>query len=157
MIQFGLRMEGLLLLRVLVVLLLVAANAFFVAAEFALVSVRTTRVQQMIEAGRLGARTVERLQARLDDPEKNWKISVPDVKERACWLDYRKAYEEALTRTSTETAPWYIIPADNKWFMRAAVGDILVRTLAELKPEYPDLSGDKAAELARIKLALRRE
>ena len=99
----------------------------------------------------------KRFLARLEDTEKNWKISVPDVKERACWLDYRKAYEEALTRTSTETAPWYIIPADNKWFMRAAVGDILVRTLAELKPQYPVLSGDKAAELARIKLALRRE
>jgi len=67
MVQFGLRMEGLLLLRVLLVLLLVAANAFFVAAEFALVSVRTTRVQQLIEAGRLGARTVERLQQRLDE------------------------------------------------------------------------------------------
>jgi len=99
----------------------------------------------------------KRFLARLDNPEKNWKIVMSDVEERACWRGYQKAYEAMLSATSTEAAPWYIIPADNKWFMRAAVGDILVRTLAGLKPEYPVHSGGKAAELAKIKRALLRE
>lgn len=91
---------------------------------------------------------------RIDNPQKNWKIAMADAEERAYWHSYRKAYEEALTATSTAAAPWYIIPADNKWFMRTAVGDIIVKTLKELNPAYPSASGGKAAELAKIKRIL---
>ncbi len=94
---------------------------------------------------------------RIDNPEKNWKIAMADARERACWHDYQKAYEEALTATSTAAAPWYIIPADNKWFMRTAVGDIIAKTLKELKPEYPVTAGAQAAERARIKRLLLNE
>ena len=99
----------------------------------------------------------KRFLERIENPEKNWKIAMADVEERACWNAYQKAYEQALTKTSTELAPWYIIPADNKWFMRAAVCDILVKTLKELKSEYPAVSGAKAAGLARIKRLLLKE
>ena len=98
-----------------------------------------------------------RLLERIEDPGKNWKISLSDVQERVCWRGYQKAYEEALSKTSTSAAPWYIIPADNKWFTRAAVGDIIVNTLRELKPEYPAFSGAKADEIEKIKRALAKE
>lgn len=96
----------------------------------------------------------KRFLERVENPAKNWKISMADVEERACWGAYQEAYEKALTGTSTKAAPWHIIPADNKWFMRAAVGDILVRTLKDLKPAYPAVPAAKAAELARIKRLL---
>lgn len=99
---------------------------------------------------------LKRFLERIENPEKNWKIALADAEERACWPAYQQAYEEALTKTSTDAAPWYIIPADNKWFMRTAVGDIIVRTLKEIKPEYPCLSGSKTAELGRIKRLLLR-
>ncbi len=99
----------------------------------------------------------KRFLERIENPEKNWKIAMADVEERACWSAYQNAYEDALTKTSTDLAPWYIIPADNKWFMRAAVGDILVKTLKELKSEYPAVSGAKAADLARIRRILMKE
>ncbi len=98
----------------------------------------------------------KRFLERIVNPEKNWKITLADVEERAFWGRYEKAYEHALTKTSTAAAPWYIIPADNKWFMRTAVGDIIVRTLKELKPAYPALTGEKSAELGRIKRRLAR-
>ena len=96
----------------------------------------------------------KRFLERIENPEKNWKIAMADVQERACWGSYQKAYEEALSRTSTGLAPWYIIPADNKWFMRTAVSDIIVRTLKEFNSDYPAMSGAKVSELARIKRML---
>jgi PPK2 family polyphosphate:nucleotide phosphotransferase len=83
----------------------------------------------------------ERLQARLDDPNKHWKFNPADLEERALWDDYQAAFGDALERCSTEHAPWYVVPADRKWFRNWVVSDTIVRTLKELKMDYP-----KAAE-----------
>jgi PPK2 family polyphosphate:nucleotide phosphotransferase len=86
----------------------------------------------------------ERFQARLDDPTKRWKFRTGDLEERARWDDYMAAFEEALTRTSTAAAPWYVIPADRKWYRNWAVSRILVETLEDMDPQYPpaeDLAG----------------
>ncbi len=79
----------------------------------------------------------ERLQARLDDPRKHWKFNPADLKERALWDDYRKAYEIMLSRCSTPQAPWYVIPADRKWYRNAVIARIIRRTLEDLDLRYP--------------------
>jgi PPK2 family polyphosphate:nucleotide phosphotransferase len=94
---------------------------------------------------------------RLDKPEKNWKFSVADVRERSHWDEYQRAYEDMLSATSTEAAPWYIIPANKKWFMRACVADIISGHLHELNLEYPRVSDREAAELADAKRQLESE
>ncbi len=94
---------------------------------------------------------------RIEEPEKNWKFSANDVKEREHWNDYMQAYEKAISDTSTEWAPWYVIPADNKWFMRAAVGDIIVGTLESLDLKYPDVSEKEREELKKCKELLTNE
>jgi PPK2 family polyphosphate:nucleotide phosphotransferase len=94
---------------------------------------------------------------RIDDPKKNWKFSSADLTERALWQDYRKAYEKAISNTSKDYAPWYIIPADNKWFMRAAVGDILVGTLDELNLKYPKITDEQKADIEKSKEQLLNE
>ena len=86
----------------------------------------------------------ERFQARLDDPTKHWKFRKGDLDERARWDDYTAAFQEALARTSSAAAPWYVIPADKKWYRNWAVGRILVETLEDMDPRYPlgeDLTG----------------
>jgi PPK2 family polyphosphate:nucleotide phosphotransferase len=98
-----------------------------------------------------------RFLARLDEPQKNWKFSVSDVKERAHWDDYMAAYEEMLEHTSTEGAPWYVIPADHKWFMRMAVADVVVSTLEKLKLQYPTVSEEKRRELETARKLLEQE
>ncbi|NNC39396.1 MAG: polyphosphate kinase 2 family protein [Acidimicrobiia bacterium] len=80
----------------------------------------------------------ERLQARLDEPHKNWKFAKGDLAERKLWGSYIDAYEEALTRTSTDWAPWYVIPADRKWYRNLAISTIIVDRLKQLGMEYPD-------------------
>jgi PPK2 family polyphosphate:nucleotide phosphotransferase len=77
---------------------------------------------------------------RIDQPDKNWKFNANDVKERAHWDEYQTAFSQMLSATSTEHAPWYVIPADHKWFMRVAVAAVLVNTLAEIDPQYPTVS-----------------
>jgi PPK2 family polyphosphate:nucleotide phosphotransferase len=79
---------------------------------------------------------------RLDKPQKNWKFSAADVKERAYWDEYAKAFEDMLSNTSTEHAPWYAIPADNKWYTHLAVADIVARKLESLNLEFPKLTGE---------------
>jgi len=79
----------------------------------------------------------ERLLARLEDPNKLWKLSPNDVRERRYWEKYQDAYERMLSATSTKWAPWYVIPADHKWFMRTAIADVLVRRLEALDLHYP--------------------
>ena len=88
----------------------------------------------------------ERFQARFDDPTKRWKFSMGDLEERKHWDDYIAAYEDALSKTSTERAPWYVIPANHKWFRDAAVASILADTLEELDPRYPP-AADLPAEV----------
>jgi PPK2 family polyphosphate:nucleotide phosphotransferase len=79
---------------------------------------------------------------RIDYPEKNWKFNANDVKERAHWDEYQEAFSQMLSATSTEHAPWYIIPSDHKWFLRVAVAAVLVNTLAEIDPQYPTVSDE---------------
>ena len=93
-----------------------------------------------------------RFLARIDDPDKNWKFSVGDVKERERWKDYMDAYEACLTGTSTDRAPWYVVPADDKANARLIIAEILVETLKDLDLKYPPTSPDRRKEL----LAMRR-
>jgi len=78
-----------------------------------------------------------RLEKRLKDPHKNWKFNPADLKERDRWNDYQQAYEDALEKCSTKHAPWFIVPADHKWYRNWVVSDVIVRTLASLKMKYP--------------------
>jgi PPK2 family polyphosphate:nucleotide phosphotransferase len=98
-----------------------------------------------------------RFLARIETPEKNWKFSLGDVHERQHWDDYMKAYEDAFNHTSTESAPWYLIPADHKWFARAAVADTIRQKLASLNLSYPTLPDEKRAELQMAKELLENE
>jgi len=93
----------------------------------------------------------KRFLSRIEEPEKNWKFSAGDVKERKYWNDYMEAYEDAINATSTDYAPWYVIPADKKWFMRACVGDIIVGTLEKLKLSYPAINEKQKTELEEAK------
>ena len=95
-----------------------------------------------------------RFMARLDEPEKNWKFSAADIRERALWDDYMSAYEDMIRHTSTPESPWHVVPADNKWFTRIAVAAAIVDTLTELKLAYPKLDPDKAKELTAARKAL---
>ncbi|MFZ1729525.1 MAG: polyphosphate kinase 2 family protein [Bacteroidota bacterium] len=94
---------------------------------------------------------------RIERPEKNWKFSAGDMKERALWDDYQEAYQDMFNHTSTKHAPWYIIPADHKWFMRGAVAGILVDTLESLDIQYPVVSDEHRTELQDIKQQLEAE
>jgi PPK2 family polyphosphate:nucleotide phosphotransferase len=85
---------------------------------------------------------------RLEQPEKNWKFSAADVRERACWEDYMAAYEDMIRHTATPEAPWHVIPADNKWFTRIAVASAIVDTLEDLNLAYPKVDDEKAKQLA---------
>jgi PPK2 family polyphosphate:nucleotide phosphotransferase len=92
----------------------------------------------------------DRFQARFDDPTKRWKFSMGDLEERKRWDDYQAAFDEALSRTSTVEAPWYVIPANRKWFRNLAVATILADTIANLKPAYPPVAADVPADLVIV-------
>jgi PPK2 family polyphosphate:nucleotide phosphotransferase len=96
----------------------------------------------------------KRFLERIDKPEKNWKFSFGDIKERERWDDYMDAYQDMLSATSTKWAPWYVIPADKKWFTRIAVAEIIVDTLKSLKLRYPEISEIHKRELARARRML---
>jgi PPK2 family polyphosphate:nucleotide phosphotransferase len=98
-----------------------------------------------------------RLLDRLEKPEKNWKYSANDVKERAFWDDYMDAYESVFNHTSSDAAPWYIIPADHKWFTRIAVADIIVDRIKGLNLNYPVVGESQLAEIESAKKLLRSE
>jgi PPK2 family polyphosphate:nucleotide phosphotransferase len=91
---------------------------------------------------------------RLDDPSKNWKFSAADLQERAYWDDYQKCFQEALIATSTQACPWYVIPADRKYVMRALVASIAVRELESLQPTYPKVDADQEIILAQARVEL---
>ena len=99
----------------------------------------------------------ERFLERIEDPAKNWKFSAADVAERKFWDNYQDAYEEAINNTSTEHAPWYIIPADKKWFTKFAVSEIIKKTLEDLKLKYPEIDKNQKSELKKYKEALLKE
>jgi len=99
----------------------------------------------------------QRFMARLDEPEKNWKFSADDVHERAYWDDYQNAFEDMIRNTATKHAPWYVIPADNKWFTHLAVAAVIVETLEELNLAYPKVDAAKRKELAAARRLLAKE
>ena len=96
----------------------------------------------------------QRFLARLDEPEKNWKFSAGDIHERKYWDDYHDAYEDMICNTATEDAPWYVVPADNKWFTRLVVSMVLVDTLESLDLSYPKVDPAKRKELETAKKLL---
>jgi PPK2 family polyphosphate:nucleotide phosphotransferase len=98
-----------------------------------------------------------RFLARIDDPEKHWKFSMGDIRERGHWDDYQQAYAEMLTETSTKWAPWYVVPADGKWVSRAVVAKLLAREIRDLNLSYPRISEEQQAELAEAKRLLEAE
>lgn len=99
----------------------------------------------------------KRFLKRINEPDKNWKFSATDVKERHFWDDYQDAYKDALEATSTRKSPWYIVPADNKWFTRAAVSEIICQRLESLDLKYPELVESHKQELLEAKKVLESE
>src|SRR5512132_3299083 len=99
----------------------------------------------------------KRFMERLDEPEKNWKFSASDVQERKFWSDYMHAFEQAIAATASKHAPWYVVPADNKWFSRLLVAAALVEAMASLDLAYPKIDAAKKKELAAVRMALSRE
>jgi PPK2 family polyphosphate:nucleotide phosphotransferase len=91
---------------------------------------------------------------RLEEPEKNWKFSANDAKEREFWNDYMNAYEDMIRQTATKDAPWYVVPADNKWFTRVVVAAAVIDALASLDLSYPKVAKEKLRELAAVKRSL---
>jgi len=99
----------------------------------------------------------ERFMERLDQPEKNWKFAAADVHERRYWDDYMAAYEDAIRATAAKHAPWYVVPADNKWFTRLIVAAAIVETLEKLDLEYPKIDAATKKELAAARAGLLKE
>jgi PPK2 family polyphosphate:nucleotide phosphotransferase len=98
-----------------------------------------------------------RFLSRLEEPEKNWKFSLADAKEREYWADYQKAYEDVIRRTSTRHAPWYVVPADNKWFTRLVVAAAIINALDTLDLRFPEVDAKKKKELSAARVALESE
>jgi PPK2 family polyphosphate:nucleotide phosphotransferase len=96
----------------------------------------------------------KRFLARLDEPAKRWKFSMGDIAERKLWDKYMHAYEEAIRHTSRDHAPWYVVPADNKWFARLVIAGAMVETLESLGPQYPKVAGKALKELATVRKLL---
>jgi PPK2 family polyphosphate:nucleotide phosphotransferase len=99
----------------------------------------------------------KRFLKRLDNPEKNWKFSASDVHERKFWGDYMRAYEKAISSTASKHAPWFVVPADNKWFTRLVVAAAIVEAVEQLDLTYPKVDPEKKKELARVRAALARQ
>lgn len=99
----------------------------------------------------------KRFLERIERPEKNWKFSPQDVRERGFWKQYMEAYEDCFNHTSTKWAPWYVIPADAKWFTRLCVADVIYETLRKMNPTFPELSKEHRAQLAESKKLLMEE
>ena len=99
----------------------------------------------------------QRFLDRIDLPAKRWKFSMSDVTERKLWPKYMTAYEEAIRETSRPEAPWYVLPADNKWFTRLVAAAALVEALDRLQLNYPKLAGEALAELKKAGQALKAE
>ncbi|HYT32533.1 MAG TPA: polyphosphate kinase 2 family protein [Thermoanaerobaculia bacterium] len=99
----------------------------------------------------------KRFLERLEKPDKNWKFSERDLTERALWKKYQKAYEDAIRATSTEDAPWYVVPADHKWFTWLVISEVIISALEKLNLHYPKINGGRRRELAKIRKALEEE
>ncbi|HLZ11955.1 MAG TPA: polyphosphate kinase 2 family protein [Candidatus Acidoferrum sp.] len=96
----------------------------------------------------------KRFLERLDDSKKNWKFSMADVKERGFWKDYQAAYDEMIRNTATKFAPWYVVPADNKWYTRLVVASAIIDTLERLNLQFPDAGAEVKKELQKVRAGL---
>lgn len=99
----------------------------------------------------------KRFLARIEEPDKNWKFSAQDAKERGFWDDYMNAYEDAIRETSVEKSPWFVIPADKKWFARTSISEIIVQKLKEMNPQFPQVSEEHRKSLLEAKKVLENE
>lgn len=98
-----------------------------------------------------------RFLSRIQEPEKNWKFSSSDFEERKYWADYQEAFEEAINQTATKEAPWYVVPADHKWYMRLVVSEIILHTLKDMDPQYPEVTKERLKEFEGYKKVLEEE
>jgi len=98
-----------------------------------------------------------RFLARIEEPEKNWKFSSSDYEERKYWDDYQEAFEIAINETASKEAPWYVVPADHKWYMRYVVSEIILHTLKEMDPKYPEVTKERLEQFAQYKEELQEE
>ena len=99
----------------------------------------------------------ERFLSRIEEPEKNWKFSAADFEERQYWDDYQEAFEDAINETATKYAPWFVVPADHKWYMRYVVSEIILDTLKDMDPQYPTVTKERLEQFSDIKKVLDRE
>lgn len=99
----------------------------------------------------------KRLLARIDDKTKNWKFSVGDIEERKYWNDYQRSYQAAIGETASKNAPWYVIPADKKWFARLVISEVIVQTMESLNLEYPKLDAEQIESLVDCRRQLMNE
>ena len=99
----------------------------------------------------------KRFLSRIEEPEKNWKFSSSDFEERRYWDAYQEAFEIAINQTARKNAPWYVVPADHKWYMRYVVSEIILRTLEDMDPKYPEVTKERLAEFAAYQKALEQE
>ena len=99
----------------------------------------------------------QRFLDRLELPEKHWKLSVGDMKERALWEEYDRVFEDCINATATEHAPWYVLPADNKWYARYLMSEIILKTLEDMDPQFPPLNAEEAAKIPTVLQELENE
>ena len=93
----------------------------------------------------------KRFLSRIEEPEKNWKFSASDYEERTYWDEYQQAFEDAVNATSTSYAPWYVVPADHKWYMRYVVSEIITETLRDMNPKYPEVTPERLEEFEKYR------
>lgn len=98
-----------------------------------------------------------RFLSRIEEPEKNWKFSTGDWEERGYWEGYQEAFETAINKTATKDSPWYVVPADHKWYMRYVVSEILCANLEDMKPEYPEVTAERLAKFRFLKESIEKE
>ncbi len=116
-------------------------------------NVRTVKIFLNVSRDEQGRRFL----SRIEEPEKNWKFSGSDYEERKYWDAYQEAFESAINATSTRHCPWYVVPADHKWYMRYVVSEIILATLKDMDPRYPEVTDDRLATFAQYKEELLRE
>jgi len=99
----------------------------------------------------------KRFLARIEEPEKNWKFSESDWQERGYWDEYQQAFEDAINKTATVQAPWYVVPADHKWYMRYVVSEIILATLQDMDPQYPEVTEERRETFRQLKEQIEQE
>lgn len=99
----------------------------------------------------------KRFLSRIEEPEKNWKFSASDYEERTYWDEYQQAFEDAVNATSTSYAPWYVVPADHKWYMRYVVSEIITETLRDMNPKYPEVTPERLEEFEKYRKEIEKE